>query len=99
MYSRILLLLLLLSCFSRVRLCVTQEMAAHQAPPLPGILQARALEWVAIAFSNSRILSTTKNDAVESHLVLEEGRRKEKGRRKEGLKEGGTEGRKEGGKE
>ena len=67
--------------------------------PLPGILQARALQWVAIAFSNSRILSTTKNDAAESHLVLEEGRGKEKGRRKEGLKEGGTEGRKERGKE
>ena len=33
LYSRksILLLLLLLSCFSRVRLCVTPQMAAHQA--------------------------------------------------------------------
>ena len=28
----ILLLLLLLSCFSRVRLCATPRMAAHQAP-------------------------------------------------------------------
>ena len=28
-------LLLLLSHFSRVRLCVTPEMAAHQAPPCP----------------------------------------------------------------
>ena len=28
-------------------------MAAHQAPPIPGILQARALEWVAISFSNT----------------------------------------------
>ena len=26
------LLLLLLNCFSRVRLCVTPQMAAHQAP-------------------------------------------------------------------
>ena len=25
-------------------------MAAHQAPPVPGILQARTLEWVAISF-------------------------------------------------
>ena len=25
--------------------------AAHQAPPVPGILQARTLEWVAISFS------------------------------------------------
>jgi len=28
-------------------------MAAHQAPPIPGILQARTLEWVAISFSNA----------------------------------------------
>ena len=92
-------LLLLLSCFSFVRLCATPQMAAHQAPPslgfsrrehwsglpfpspimkvksesevprscltlcdpmdcsppgspVPGILQARTLEWVAISFSN-----------------------------------------------
>ena len=45
------LLLLLLSHFSRVRLCVTPWTAAHQAPPVPGILQARTLEWVAISFS------------------------------------------------
>ena len=30
------LLLLLLSCFSCVRLCVTPEMASHQAPPSLG---------------------------------------------------------------
>ena len=44
----LLLLLLLLSRFSRVRLCAT--------PPgstVPGILQARTLEWVAISFSNA----------------------------------------------
>ena len=35
--------LLLLSCFSRVQLCVTPEMAAYQA----------LLEWVAISFSNA----------------------------------------------
>ena len=28
-------------------------MAAHQAPPVPGILQARTLKWVAISFSNA----------------------------------------------
>ena len=28
-------------------------MAAHQASPVPGILQARMLEWVAISFSNA----------------------------------------------
>ena len=49
----VLLLLLLLSHFSRVRLCATPETAAHQAPLVPGILQARTLEWVAISFSNA----------------------------------------------
>ena len=38
----------MLSLFSRVRLCATPEMAAHQAPSS----QERALEWVAISFSN-----------------------------------------------
>ena len=41
----LLLLLLLLSRFSRVRLCATPQTAAHKAP-VPGILQARTLEWV-----------------------------------------------------
>ena len=60
--SCLLLLLLLLSRFSRVRLCATPQTAAHQAPPslgfpmdcsllgssVHGISQARVLEWVAI---------------------------------------------------
>ena len=46
-------LLLLLSRFSRVRLCATPETAAHQVPPSLGFLQARTLEWVAISFSNA----------------------------------------------
>ena len=33
----LLLLLLLLSLFSHVRLCATPETAAHQAPPSPGV--------------------------------------------------------------
>ena len=49
----IMLLLLLLSHISHVRPCETPEMAAHQAPPVPEILQARTLEWVAISFSNA----------------------------------------------
>ena len=44
------LLLLLLSHFSRVQLYATPQMAAHRLP-IPGILQARTLEWVAISFS------------------------------------------------
>ena len=50
------LLLLLLSLFSRVQLCATPSMATHQAPLgilILGILQARTLEWVAISFSNA----------------------------------------------
>ena len=46
-------LLLLLSRFSHVRLCASPETAAYQAPPSPGILQARTLEWLAISFSNA----------------------------------------------
>ena len=44
--------LLLLSRFSCVQLCATPEMGAHQAP-VPWILQARTLDWVAISFSNA----------------------------------------------
>ena len=43
-------LLLLLSRFSRVRLCVTRD-GSPPGSPVPGILQARTLEWVAISFS------------------------------------------------
>ena len=48
---QLLLLLLLLSRFSRVRLCDPID----RSPPVssvPGILQARILEWVPISFSN-----------------------------------------------
>ena len=46
------LLLLLLSRFSRVQLCDPVD----ENPPgstIPGIRQARTLEWVAISFSNA----------------------------------------------
>ena len=42
------LLLLLLSRFSRVRLCVTPEMAAHQAPPSLGF--SRQEHWSGLPF-------------------------------------------------
>ena len=42
------LLLLLLSHFSRVRLCVTPEMAAHQAPPALGF--SRQEHWSGLPF-------------------------------------------------
>ena len=41
-------LLLLLSCFSRVRLCATPEMAAHQAPPSLGFF--RQEHWSGLPF-------------------------------------------------
>ena len=44
-----LLLLLLLSYFSRVLLCVTPIEGSPPGSPVPGILQARTLEWVAIS--------------------------------------------------
>ena len=49
---QLLLLLLLLSHFSRVRLCDPID-GIPPGSPIPGILQARTLEWVAISFSNA----------------------------------------------
>ena len=45
---QLLLLLLLLSRFSRVRLCVTLETAAHQAPPSLGF--SRQEHWSGLPF-------------------------------------------------
>ena len=50
--SQKLLLLLLLSHFSRVRLCDPID-GSPPGSAVPGILQARTLEWVAIFFSNA----------------------------------------------
>ena len=47
------LLLLLLNHVSRVRLCATHIDGSPPGSPIPGILQARTLEWVAISFSNA----------------------------------------------
>ena len=49
----IVMLLLLLSRFSRVRLCATPIDGSPPGSLVPGILQARTLEWVAISFSNA----------------------------------------------
>ena len=48
----LMLLLLLLSRFSRVRLRATWD-GLLPGSSVPGILQARTLEWVAISFSNA----------------------------------------------
>ena len=50
-YSGILLLLLLLSRFSRVRLCATPQTAAHQAPPSLGF--SRQEHWSGLPFPSS----------------------------------------------
>ena len=49
----LLLLLLLLSRFSHVRLLCDPIDGSPPGSPIPGILQARTLEWVAISFSNA----------------------------------------------
>ena len=46
--TTMLLLLLLLSHFSRVRLCVTPQTAAHQAPPSLGF--SRQEHWSGLPF-------------------------------------------------
>ena len=46
-------ILLLLSHFSCVWLCVTPIDSSPPGSTVPGILQARTLEWVAISFSNA----------------------------------------------
>ena len=46
------MLLLLLSHFSHVLLCDPIDIRPPGSP-VPGILQARTLEWVAISFSNA----------------------------------------------
>ena len=45
--------LLLLSCFSHVRLCATPEMAAHQAPPSLGFSRQEHWSGFAISFSTA----------------------------------------------
>ena len=52
LFSVALLLLPLLSRFSCVQLCNPRD-GSPPGSPVPGILQARTLEWVAISFSNA----------------------------------------------
>jgi len=50
MTNLLLLLLLLLSRFSRVQLCATPQMAAHQAPP--SLRFSRQEQWSGLPFSS-----------------------------------------------
>ena len=52
LFIKFMLLLQLLNRFSRVRLCNPRD-SSPPGSPVPGILQARTLEWVAISFSSA----------------------------------------------
>ena len=64
-------MLLLLSRFSRVRLCATNPIdGSPPGCPVPGLLQARTLEWVAICFSNAwnwKWSCSVMSDSSQSH--------------------------------
>jgi len=77
------MLLLLLSRFSRVRLMYDPIDVSPPGSPVPGILQARTLEWVAISFSNTwkwkvkgkslshvRLLATPWTAAYQAPLAM-----------------------------
>ena len=70
-----LLLLLLLSCFSHVRLCATPEMAAHQAPLSLGYgwlgrAKRKTQGWT-VRFIRNVILSSKKLETMESERSWE----------------------------
>ena len=64
------LLLLLLSRFSRVRLCATPETPAHQAPPSLGF--SRQEHWSGLPFHSSIILVKTKALEIYAYLYLKQ---------------------------
>src|SRR5574341_824546 len=61
-----LLLLLLLSHFSCVRLCVTPETAAHQAPPSLGF--SRQERWSGLPFPSP--MHESESEVAQSRLIL-----------------------------
>ena len=60
------LLLLLLSHFSHVRLCVTPQTAAHQAPPSLGF--SRQEHWIGLPFPSP--MQEVKNESEVAQLCL-----------------------------
>ena len=60
------MLLLLLSCFSRVRLCATPETAAHQAPPSLGL--SRQEHWSGLPFPSP--MHESESEAAQSCPTL-----------------------------
>ena len=61
-------LLLLLSRFSRVRLCATPETAAHQAPPSLGF--SRQEHWSGLPFPSPMHESESESEVAQSCLTL-----------------------------
>ena len=62
------LLLLLLSRFSRVRLCATPETAAHQAPPSLGF--SRQEHWSGVPFPSPTRESESESEVAQLRLTL-----------------------------
>ena len=61
-------MLLLLSCFSRVWLCATPEMAAHQAPPSLGF--SRQEHWSSCHFLLQCMKVKSESEVAQSCLTL-----------------------------
>ena len=59
---------ILLSHFSRVRLCATPEMAAHQVPPSLGF--SKQEHWSGLPFPSPMHESESKSEVVQSCLTL-----------------------------
>ena len=64
--ARTLLLLLLLSCFSRVRLCATPWTAAYQAPPSMGFSRQEYWSWVPLPSPRSSTESAKRRLGTET---------------------------------
>ena len=62
------MLLLLLSCFSRVRLCVTPETAAHQAPLSLGF--SRQEYWSGLPFPSQCMKVKSESEVAQSCPTL-----------------------------
>ena len=60
--------ILLLSCFSRVRLCETPEMAAHQVPPSPGF--SRQEHWSGLPFPSPMHESEKWKWSCKTHSII-----------------------------
>ena len=66
------LLLLLLSRFSRVQLCATPETAAHQAPPppAPSLGFSRQEHWSGLPFPSPMHESESESEVTQSYPTL-----------------------------